>query len=329
VRVLFNTYPWAFATPGGGELQLLKYAEYLPAHGVKVVRHDLWKPVFDTVDVVHFFSCIEGSLQFCRYVKSRGLPLVISSSLWITEETSRQYPMHEIRKQLALADLVITNSVIEADTIARVLALPRERFVPVMNGADAQFSSIPDPSLFREQYRIDRAFVLNVANIEKRKNQLNLVRAMGDHGPLLVVIGHIRDADYAKQVFSEAGTRLRYLGPLDHHDPLLAAAYAACSVFALPSTLETPGLAALEAAAVGAPIVVTSEGSTQEYFGDLAFYVDHNNPEDIRLKIEQAIQTGRNSALRNHVITRFTWPAAAAVLTNHYRTAICGRQRIE
>ena len=41
---------------------------------------------------------------------------------------------------------------------------------------------------------------------------------------------------------------------MEHRDPLLALAYSACSVFALPSTLETPGLAALEAAAAGAPL---------------------------------------------------------------------------
>ncbi len=53
-------------------------------------------------------------------------------------------------------------------------------------------------------------------------------------------------------------TRKRVAGPertssgsmrLDHDDPLLASAYAAARVFALPSWFETPGLAALEAAA--------------------------------------------------------------------------------
>src|SRR5437867_3693485 len=92
VRVLFDTYPWAFVTPGGGERQLAKYAEHLPSHGVNVILHDHWNPVLDTVDVVHFFSCIGGSLHFCRYVRERGIPLVITSSLWIDESNKQLYP---------------------------------------------------------------------------------------------------------------------------------------------------------------------------------------------------------------------------------------------
>ena len=42
MRVLFDTYPWAFVAPGGGERQLLEYAKNLPGHGVEVVLHDHW-----------------------------------------------------------------------------------------------------------------------------------------------------------------------------------------------------------------------------------------------------------------------------------------------
>ena len=48
-----------------------------------------------------------------------------------------------------------------------------------------------------------------------------------------------------------------WLGRLDHHDPLLASAYAAARVFALPSWFETPGLAALEAALAGCSVAIT------------------------------------------------------------------------
>ena len=76
MRVLFDTYPWAFVTPGGGEQQLIKYAEHLPRHGVEVVLHDHWHSELESVDAVHFFSCIGGSIHFCNYVRERGLPLV-------------------------------------------------------------------------------------------------------------------------------------------------------------------------------------------------------------------------------------------------------------
>src|SRR4030081_3188656 len=75
LRVLFDTYPWAFVTPGGGEQQLLKYAEHLPGHGIEIVLHDHWNPALDAVDAVHFFSCICGAIHFFNYLRQRGPPV--------------------------------------------------------------------------------------------------------------------------------------------------------------------------------------------------------------------------------------------------------------
>jgi glycosyltransferase involved in cell wall biosynthesis len=326
VRVLFDTYPWALATPGGGERQLLKYAEHLPRHGVSAVLHDLWHPAFDTVDAVHFFSCMAGSVPVCNYVRERGLPLVITSSLWIDEATVHLYPVGEIRAQLALADVIVPNSVAEATALGRIFELPRDRFMPVMNGVDERFTLPPDGTAFRRAFGIDEPFALHVGNIESRKNHLNLVRAMRDLDLLLVLVGGVRDKAYATKVFAEGGPHIQHLGPIDHESSLLPSAYAACSVFVMPSTLETPGLATLEAAAVGAPVVVTAEGSTREYFGDLVHYVDHDDPDDIRRAIDAALARGSNPQLKRHIAQSFTWPAVTAALPKVYDAAIKRRK---
>jgi len=329
VRVLFETYPWAFVTPGGGERQLLKYAEHLPSHGVEVTLHDHWHSTLNAVDVVHFFSCIGGSFHFCNYVRQRGLPLVISSSLWVDEATKHLYPIDEIRSQLALADVVVPNSHAEAEALANFVGLSREQSIPVMNGVDPRFAAPHDPSLFRRMFEIDGPFILNVANIENRKNQLNLVRALIGNELPLVIIGQIREPDYAERVFAEAGGRVRYLGFLEHDDPLLASAYAACTVFALPSICETPGLAALEAAAAGASVVVTRVGAAREYFGNMCHYVDPADPADIARGIDAALAADPQSVLSSHVVENFTWPQVTAALPDIYRTAVarCDRRR--
>jgi glycosyltransferase involved in cell wall biosynthesis len=274
MKVLFATYPMAFHTPGGGEVQLLAYERHLPTHGVEVTRFDPWNPRFLDHDVVHFFSCMGGSSAFCAFVKQLELPLVVSSSLWITEETKQLYPFEEIRFQLGLADRVISNSDIECETLARVLDLPREKFVTVYNGIEDSFYQPGDAQLFRDQFDIRGSFILNVGNIEPRKNQILLAKAMKSlPDRKLVLIGHARDPGYLERVLDEGGEQIVYLGPIEHESPLLRGAYRACDVFALPSTLETPGLAALEAAAQGCRLVLTSEGSCWEYFGDYADYV--------------------------------------------------------
>ena len=327
VRILFDTYPWAFVTPGGGEHQLRKYAEYLPSHGVEVTLHDHWNTALDAVDAVHFFSCIGGSIHFCNFARERGLPLVITSSLWLDDATKHLYPIGEIRAQLALADVIVPNSSAEADALAMVLQLSRERFMPVMNGVDRRFATLRDPSAFREKFGITGPFILNVGNIERRKNQLNLVRALAQQDLPLVMIGHVRERDYADQVISEAGSRLRFLGPLRHDDPILASAYAACTVFALPSICETPGLAALEAAAAGASIAVTRTGSAHEYFGDMCRYVDPTDPADIARGIGEALAFGPHPGLSAYVIENLTWPAVTAALPDVYQIAIARCRR--
>lgn len=322
MRVLFSTYPWAFETPGGGEIQLGKYAEHLPAHGIDVRLHDPWRADLADVSAVHFFSCIAGSVHFCNYVRRRGLPLVISASLWITPETADLYPVDEIRAQLSLADVIVTNSDTESDLLSRILGLPRDRFMTVMNGFESRFLQPQDPALFRAAFGIEGQFILNVGNIEPRKNQLGLVRALAGHALPLVLLGHQRDQAYAAEVLAVGGSKVRHLGALDHADPLLASALGACSAFVLPSTLETPGLAALEAAAAGAPVVVTSEGSTRDYFGNHAHYVEHGDPLDIRRGIEVALAQGRKPDLKAHVASRFGWPMVTERLVEVYVTAL-------
>jgi glycosyltransferase involved in cell wall biosynthesis len=268
-----------------------------------------------------------GSWHFCNFVSARGLPLVITSSLWIDEETKHLYPISEIRAQFALADVVVTNSRIESEALARVLDLPTNLFMAVMNGVDPRFAALHDPRPFREAYGIEGPFVLNIANIEARKNQLNLVRALTGHDPPLVMIGHVRDPAYAEQVFAESGGRARYLGFLDHESPLLVSAYAACAAFVLPSTLETPGLAALEAAAAGAPLVMTRVGAPPEYFGALCEYVDPADPADIARGIAAALAHGPAPALSAHVVNNYTWSHVTAALPDVYRTAVERRDR--
>lgn len=322
MRVLFNTYPWAFDCPGGGEIQLLKYAEYLPKAGVEVVFHDPWHPTFDQVDLVHFFSSMAGSIHFCNYMRQRGIPLVVSSSLWVTQETRQFYPIDEIRGQFALADAVIPNSEIEADQLARVLDLPRERFRTVPNGVDPLFLLPVQEEVFRQRFGIEGPFILNVGNIEPRKNQRALIEAVAPLGLPLVLIGHVRDRDYFERAMAEGAGFTRYLGSLDHLDPALRAAYRACSVFVLPSTLETPGLAALEAAACGARLAVTAEGSTRDYFGEDAVYLCPTDPSDIRACIDRVIRQPFSARLAERIAGRFTWPRVTRDLAGLYETVL-------
>lgn len=321
MRVLFNTFPVAFDCPGGGEIQLLKCKEALEAIGIEVLLYDLWKPQLDHVDIVHYFSVQGGSSNFCNYVHSKGIPLAISPILWITEASykARIYPVDEIRHLLHIADRLLPNSHTEAKALSTLFDVPLEKFSPIVNGVDDYFlNQSADPQLFCDDYKIQSPFLLNVANIEPRKNQLNLVRAVRSLDIPLVVFGNIRDRTYFDQCMTEAKGCLHYLGYLEHPSPMLLSAYSACEAFVLPSTLETPGLAALEAAALGAKVVITQEGCTKEYFGDTVVYADPQSVESIRAAICQQLHRPAQLGLKGHVASQFTWQHAAHQLKQAY-----------
>ena len=321
MKILYATYPMAFHTPGGGEVQLLSYRKHLSACGVNVALMDPWTPRFLDHKLVHFFSCVGGSIHFCHFIKNLGLPLVITSSLWITEDTQHLYPTDEIRAQLHLANRIVTNSEMESDALSRVLGIPRERFYAVYNGVDPLFLERSSPDLFRQAHGIDEPFVLNVGNIEPRKNQLALAQAMHQFPQhRLVLIGHVRDPHYLEQTL-QAGLpgQVIYLGPLPHESDTLRSAYQACEVFCLPSTLETPGLAALEAAAQGRPLALTEVGSTREYFGDAAAYLQPNDPNSIASAIAQAQQQTHEQIKSLALLgSTFTWPKVVTRLQALY-----------
>jgi glycosyltransferase involved in cell wall biosynthesis len=320
MKILFNTYPSAFHTPGGGEIQLLQYKKYLEKYpALDVELFNQWRPNLSTFDRAHYFSCMPGSLPFLVSLKRAGTALVTSPNLWITEGTKEAYPWQEVEAQLLCADRIICNSDMECDELSNVFKISRSKFATVYNGIEECFLTSIDSGIFADKYSIKSKYVLNVANIEPRKNQLNLIKALKGFPNLqLLTVGHVRDYEYLRACLDEGGENFNYLGPLPHDSDELKSAYAGCEFFALPSTLETPGLAALEAAASGANLLITSEGSTREYFKDFPEYVDPFDVEDMKRGIAKLLETPKSNVLKKHVNEKFTWDRVITSLVSIY-----------
>jgi glycosyltransferase involved in cell wall biosynthesis len=86
--------------------------------------------------------------------------------------------------------------------------------------------------------------------------------------------------------------------------------------------METPGLAALEAAACGAKLALTREGCTEEYFGDYAVYLNPDDPGSIRQATEQALSREKRPELPEYIRQRYTWKKAAEQLLAVYRDVL-------
>jgi glycosyltransferase involved in cell wall biosynthesis len=323
MKIIMNTFPAAFQCPGGGEIQLLKSKEALETLGHEIILFNQWETDLNDCDVIHHFTVQGGSSNFCNYVYyNTDKPLILSPILWIGEDTS-QYPMGEIQHLFNMADAICPNSIAETDKFKNAFKVDPAKFTVTHNGIDDIFHEKVDGQLFRDQFKIHEPFVLCVGNIETRKNQHRLVKAAEQAGIKLVLIGQIRDQDYFNLSGITESNNTSYLSTLDHHSPLLRSAYSACELFALPSLLETPGLAALEAAASGAVLLLTQEGCTEEYFESSAIYCDPNDTHTISEGITDSL---KRSPVKGH-IEKYSWLNCGRELEQTYQKALSNRER--
>jgi glycosyltransferase involved in cell wall biosynthesis len=322
MQVLFNTYSTAFHLPSGGERQIMDFREALPAQGIRAHLFDQWTPEFEDVDLVHYFSATAGSIHFCTYVRQLGLPLLLSPNLWITPETAAQYPLEEIGQILSVANRILLNSQIEANHFQNIFNLPSNKISVIYNAVSTKFLEPVNPLLIREILKLEDPFVLTVGSISPHKNQLSLIRALKLFPHLkLLLMGNIRDDEYAKQCIEEGGEQVIYVGTVPHGTTFLRSAMAACQALVIPSQAEAPSMAALEAAAQGAPIIITEIGSSKEYFGELAYYIDPKDPSTIVTALNNVLSSRPSpDPIKNLINERHHLTHAATQLAEIYRS---------
>ena len=332
----------ALAAPGGGEIQLAATTAALADLGYDARAWRPWDDDLGAGDVVHFFGSRPEFAPLIAAAQAAGARVAVSTIAWFDrrnawrESTSLvrrvsaacRYAVRAAcpsvpswrRRQYHAADLLLPNSQAEAEQLMRLFEVPARKIRVVPNGADPRFAGA-EPTLFRRRFG-DRPFVLAVGRIEPRKNQLNLVRAMRGSALRLVVVGDVVPGHeaYAQQCRRFADGDALFLPGLAHDDPLLASAYAACACAALVGWYETPGLAALEAAMTGAPIVVPAGGCAYEYFGPAAEYVVRGDPDEILAAVDRAVARGRDVLTAQMICDQFTWRRTAEITAEAYAT---------
>jgi len=331
----FQFFPPTIWTPGGGETQLRKTKEALEKLGVQVELFDIWNPKKD-YDIIHIFGSTYQLSDFVVTAKRLGMKVVVSPIIYTTKpawmwkvwrQIDRLLPVPTVytyRKRIyETADMLICGSRAEALQLHRFFCIPKEKMRIVYNAADKRFAEA-SPEPFIKKYNL-KNFVLMVGRINNHKGQLRLIKALEGQGIDLVFIGQMDpdDPDYFKKFQKACKNRswIHYLGPI-YDQEMLASAYAASKVHALPSFSECPGLTSLEAGLAGANVVAVKNPSVYEHLGDEAFYCNSHSISSIRKAVLEAYNAPRSNKLRKRLLKDFTWESVAKKILSIYKEII-------
>ena len=358
MKVAFIVRPNLYTIAGGDTVQVDQTARQLKAMGteVDILLSNEVIP-YDKYDLLNFFHITRPaaiilhskvtkipfvvSTIFCAYgdyykYNQRGIGAIFSGlsedskdyfrtvSRWLRgkERMPVNYLWTGQRKSiievLKTADMVLPNSQSELNRLQEMYEF-EPKYKVVTNGIN------PEKFPFDPTMQKDDRLVICVGRIEKRKNQLNLIKALNNTSYKLVLIGapSPNQKAYYKECCAAAGPNVTFLNRVPHSE--LVKYYQLAKTHVLASWFETTGLSSLEAAIMGCNIVITDKGDTREYFGDDAFYCDPENPDSIKEAVHKASETTYSESLYKKVLTLHTWKKAAEQTLEAYESLLLAK----
>lgn len=347
MKIAVLSSPMTFQTQGGLQIQILETIEALKRLGVDAKLIDPNRQMLKDFDLVHVFSAINGNHRIVECARSFGVPVITSPLIqphW-TEKFGKKARLIEsvvgkmtqwemkteyrhIESCLCNSDHLIALGDVERESIRAAFRVPVEKISVIPNGVPGRFFEAK-ADLIERQKGMQPGFVLNVAAINSHKNQLMLAKASESRKRPVVLVGECLPPErgYLDQCLSYSN--VGYLGKLAYEDALLPSAYAAASVFCLPSQSEVMPLSILESLAAGTPVVTTKNHSMNlDGFEHVLREVDPNNEHVIADAIDYFVKNPPTADDCRATVKNFTWDAVATAILRCYER-ILGNQSLK
>ena len=194
-----------------------------------------------------------------------------------------------LKVQCGKAKAVVTVSEYSAKDIVKILGAGRQK-IHVIANAVPQLNPGQEsgPNDFLSKQSICGRIVLYVGRADPYKNLVRLIRAFDIvrkrcPEPIHLAMAGKKDSRYrqAQELSCRLGLddSVHFLGYLNEAE--LIGCYEAASVFVLASLYEGSGLPALEAMSFGVPVVCSNRTALPEVLGEVALYVEPEDPQAI------------------------------------------------
>ncbi|MDP8267320.1 MAG: glycosyltransferase [Candidatus Tenebribacter davisii] len=343
MRIHLASYQSIMLNRGGPTYKLLHLKKALEKLGVDVKFFDMWDFNLKLTDddLVHIFLSNTSTFSLANNLKLYGAkyvvnPIIFSNhpawkiKLYQTLEKPlnklfvRSISDYRITEQICNnAEKVLPNTVDEGNLLVKGMGVDKNKIQVIHNGVEKRFADASS-SLFQKKYGL-KNFILYVGHLgAERKNGVKVISALQqiDHPSVIIAdILHNQEGEWCRAEINKS-KNIKLIEWLNHDDPLFASAYAACHTFILPTKYETPGRSALEAGLAGANIVITPNGGTKEYFGDLAEYPNPHLVSSIQKAIQTALNKPRSSQLSDHIKKNFVWSVIAKETLQMYKSVL-------
>ncbi len=307
--------------PGGDYVQLKTTAEsWTKAGGLSTIFQNDRPVMLDQIDVIQLFN-IGRPHELMPWLK-RGKPVALFS-IWVDFYDVDLKSNHTVKRLLARVlgkfrweyVKVIARWLVGQASFPGWLYLRKghkKSMQYVLNNVDVlmastqheihrlqQYFTLPShveivplgvsDVFFQQQPTVGTHLVFG-GYIEPRKGVKSLVNICTRRSWPLHIYGSAsaQNKGYEELCKAIAGETIRFFGRVPQED--YAQALANAGVVVLPSAFETTGLAALEGAVMGKPIVVGSGGDTKDVYGKYAIYVDPENEDELENAIEQSLR---------------------------------------
>ncbi|QDP86393.1 glycosyltransferase family 4 protein [Chryseobacterium sp. SNU WT5] len=201
----------------------------------------------------------------------------------------RKIHFWKFKKAAEQADLIIAISEQTKRDIIQFLKAPECKIRVVYQGCHHAFKENQSADFLasvKEKFNLPGRFILNVGTIEKRKNLLNIVKAItGTNIPLVVIGKKTKYFNKVKKYITKnkLESHVHVLENVSMEE--LAAIYKLADIFVYPSLFEGFGIPVIEALFSKSPVITSNLSCLPEAGGKDSLYIDPHNFKDLKAKI--------------------------------------------